>query len=534
MKNTFLYSMAALSLWISSCVSLDTTPLDGETNVTYWQNPSSAVETANACYVSLGNPDQIIYMDGASDNAHVRATSGKTQAIGNGSYNTADGFVASIWSYHYEGIKKCNLLTDNIDIVPELTDEMRNRYRAEALVIRALHYHELTVRFGDVPYFTHVISVDESKTIEKTSRETIVATILAELDDMLDNEYLPKSYPASETGRITHWAAAALKARILLNEGRYSEIKSVTGEIIEKSGHELHPDFAELFTVEHENNKEIIVAIQYALNLRENQGNYQFLPPSLAGVANISPSNELVESYIMLNGKGIHEQGSGYDEGAPWVDRDPRLAMTICYDGGYYTKADGSKQIITINPESSSNDRFQPGTSVITTSTGYYFKKFYDNKATTAQKSGLNYPVIRYADVLLMHAEACAETHTLTAEEWNKTIRPLRVRAGFTDSKALDFPDDKSQQELIEIVRNERRCELAFEGLRMKDIYRWRTAETVMNGKLHGMKINETIGTDKGYYIVETRSFDKDKHYLWPIPQSERDINQNLEQNPNW
>lgn len=532
MKKILIITGIALAAAMTSCVSLDTQPLNRETDVNYWNNPSSALESVNSCYRSLGNPAMLLFGEGATDNAHVR--SGNTQSIGNGSYSTADSYVESMWGDLYEGVKRCNILTENIDLVPELTEELKLRYLGEVYVIRAHLYHELVVRFGDVPYFTNVITVEESKVIERTPRAEVVSAILEQLDEVIDGKYLPEKYPASDRGRVTHWAAMAMKARILLNEGRYSEVKAVTENIIENSHHALHPDFAQLFTVEYEDNDEYILDIQYALNLRENQGNYNFLPPSLAGVANINPTNELVESYGMLNGAGIHDSGSGYNSNSPWLNRDPRLALTICYDGGYYVLADGTHHTVITDPNSNSNDRFQPGTSVITTSTGYYFKKFYDNQATTAQRSGLNYPVIRYADVLLMHAEACAETQSLTSSEWNKTIRPIRERAGFTDSGALDFPSGKSSQELIQIVRNERRCELAFEGLRMKDIYRWKTAEQVLNGNVHGMYTGATIGTDNGFYIVETRKFDPAKHYLWPIPQSERDINRNLGQNPNW
>lgn len=528
--------MAVMFLGVVSCVPLDTAPPAKETDLTYWKNPSAAIETVNSCYKYIAAPAQLLFMEGATDNAYVRASSGQTQSIGNGSYDTADSYVETYWSDRYTGIKMCNRLTDNIHLVPDLTIGQRNRYLGEVKVLRALQYHELTVRFGSVPYFTHVLSVEESKSITRTARETVVENILIELDEVIDNEYLPKSYGAADVGRITHWAAMAMKARILINEGRYSDVKGVTETIITKSGHSLFPDFAGLFTVANENNQEIILDIQYAVNLRENNGNYVFLPPSLAGVANISPTNELVESYIMLNGKGIKENGSNYSASDPWKDRDPRLEHTVCVDGGYYVKADGSHHTVVTDPNSASSntDRFQPGTSVITTSTGYYFKKFYDNQSITAQKSGLNYPVIRFADVLLMHAESCAETNALDATEWDKTMKKLRVRAGFTDAAATDFPTDKTPGQLIEIVRNERRCELAFEGLRIKDIFRWRVAEDVMDGKIHGMYTGGLVGTDDGYYIVETRQFDAGKHYLWPVPQTERDNNKNLSQNDNW
>ncbi|MDR3062336.1 MAG: RagB/SusD family nutrient uptake outer membrane protein [Dysgonamonadaceae bacterium] len=475
-------------------------------------------------------------MEGATDNAYVRASSGKTQAIANGSHSTADAYIESIWGYRYEGIKMCNQLTDNINRVPGLTDSLKNLYLSQVRVIRALHYHELVTKFQDVPYITTAISFAEANKVSPTKRDVIVNNILTELDDILNNKYLPFSYPATaDYGRITHYAAEALKARILLNEGRYAEVKTTTEDIIRNGNYELHPQYDQLFVVNYEKNKEIMLSVQYALNMRENSGNYQFLPPSLAGIANIVPIKTLVDSYIMLNGQNISEAQSGYSESDPWKNRDPRLMATICYDGGVYIKADGSQHKVTTAPDSKSNDRLQPGTSVITTTSGYYFKKFYDNQFITAQRSGLNYPVIRYADVLLMYAESCAETGTLTSADWDMTIKKIRQRAGFTIPEALNMPSGKTKEELINTIRNERRCELAFEGLRLKDIMRWKISENVLNGDALGMYIGTGFSnTVNGYYKIETRQFDKSKHYLWPIPQSERDINKNLRQNPNW
>ena len=147
--------------------------------------------------------------------------------------------------------------------------------------------------------------------------------------------------------------------------------------------------------------------------------------------------------------------------------------------------------------------------------------------------SGLNMIILRYADVLLMHAEALAELGQLDASAWNKTIRLIRERAGFVDATALDFPGG-GPEALKNIVRRERRCELALEGLRHKDIIRWKTAENVLNGWCHGLKTGDVVGADNGYVRIENRVFNPAKHYLWPIPQNERDLNKNLTQNPSW
>ena len=245
----------------------------------------------------------------------------------------------------------------------------------------------------------------------------------------------------------------------------------------------------------------------------------------MGGYSNLAPLKSLVDSYIMLNGKAIDEDGSGYSAATPWANRDPRLAATVMYPGNSYPVSGG-----TVEPDWSGRDAFNSTSDV--TPTGYYIRKWWDNTYRLTLQSSLNAIIIRYADVLLMNAEAHAELGTLNETVWNATIRKIRERAGFTEASALDFP---ASGNLKAIVRNERRAELAFEGSRRTDIIRWKMAETVLNGWCHGMYTGETVGTDDGFVRIEQRQFDPAKHYLWPIPQKERDLTGNsLEQNPNW
>ena len=140
--------------------------------------------------------------------------------------------------------------------------------------------------------------------------------------------------------------------------------------------------------------------------------------------------------------------------------------------------------------------------------------------------------LIRYADVILMNAEAKNELGQFNATTWANTIRALRVRAGFTDAGAINFPS-LSQQEMRQLIRNERRSEFAMEGLRIFDIRRWKIADQVLNGWAHGAKFG-IPGEDNGYLKVNYRTFDASRHYLWPVPTSEININPNLTQNPGY
>lgn len=519
-----IYTLSALALTLSACVPLDTPPYDRETDLTFWSEDKNAAEEAlNTCYTYLTDMYELVYGDGMTDNAYVKG--GQNQAIGNGKYGTSDGYVYDVWNRHYAGIRACNEVLKNIDLVPGLGAELKARYVAEARTLRAWNYYELYVRFGGVPYLTTPISIAEARQATREPAATIASNIETELESVLASNALPASYGAADKGRVTKWTAAAILAKTYLFEGKFEKVRDVTSTIMSESGISLYPSYSDLFTVAAENCDEILLSTQYVTVSREQNIMYNTLPPSMGGYSNLAPLKSLVDSYIMLNGKAIDEEGSGYSAASPWINRDPRLAATVMYPGNGYPMSGG-----VVEPDWAGRDAFNSTSDV--TPTGYYIRKWWDPTYRLTLQSSLNAIIIRYADVLLMNAEAHAELGTLNESVWNATIRKIRERAGFTEASALDFPAGGN---LKAIVRNERRAELAFEGSRRTDIIRWKTAETVLNGWCHGMYTGETVGTDDGFVRIEQRQFDPDKHYLWPIPQKERDLtNNSLEQNPNW
>lgn len=524
-----IFTMAAIAAFgLSSCVSLDTPPYGSESDLSFWtENEQAAFATLNSCYTRFYSISQMIESEAATDNAYGKGVS-LAEPIGKGAYSTDNGYVKGLWDGWYAGIRTCNELLNNIDKVPNLSPELKARYIAEAKVIRASHYFELFSRWGAVPYTTDVLTVSQSLAIARTPRETVVNNVISELTEAINSNALPAVYGAGDRGRITSGAAKAILAKVHLFEGNWEEVRDLTQEIMDSKTYSLHGNYEELFTVDAENNNEIILDVQYAPVVREwSMRSLGIIPPSMGGYCHTAPTQELVDSYVMLNGKGIREAGSGYDENNPWDNRDPRLKATIIYSGNSYPGADGEIVIDCVN----GSDGF--GTTSDVTPTGYYLRKWYDNKkyVSSNTSASINAIIIRYADILLMNAEAHAELGSMNSDIWDKTVKLVRARAGFSeDSGALDYPSGNVK----EIIRNERRCELAFEGQRFKDIIRWRIAEDVLNGNVHGLYTGATVGTDNGYVILENRQFNKDKHYLWPIPQKERDLNKNLDQNPNW
>jgi len=529
MKKIFCYltlSAAVMGI-LPSCVGLDTAPYDKETDLTFWSgDPNSALYALNSCYGYITSMDEMITMEGATDNAYVKGLT-STQPIANGSYSTSNSYVKGIWDNKYSGIRVCNELLNNIDKTPSLSADLKARYIAEATVIRAFLYYELYTKFGDVPYVTTTISVQESETISRTPRATVLANVISDLESAINSNALPASYSTDDRGRITIGAAKAILAKVYLFECNYEKVLEITDDIIASGTYSLFSNYSGLFEVANEYNCEVILDAQYATALREfSMRSIGYVPPSLGGYAEIGPTQELVDSYIMTNGKAITDADSGYDAENPYVNRDPRLKASIIYTGNSYILADGTEYVVNCEEGA---DGYNTTSDV--TPTGYYLRKWWDKSYRLTLQSGLNPIIIRYADILLMNAEAHVELGSMNEAVWNKTVKAIRQRAGFTDSNALNY---NGSADIKAIVRNERRTELAFEGHRLKDIIRWKTAETVLNGNVHGLYTGALVGTDNGYEILEKRSFDPEKHYLWPIPQKDKDINKNLSQNPNW
>jgi hypothetical protein len=256
----------------------------------------------------------------------------------------------------------------------------------------------------------------------------------------------------------------------------------------------------------------------------------------------MAPTQELVNDYVMLNGKPITDPASGYDPNNPYANRDPRLTASIVYDGYHWDAeggANGTTKTIYIKPGSDPSDnQANPngpdeyvGGRQSSSPTGYYWRKYFDPSAQAEYISGLNLHLIRYAEVLLDYAEAKNSLGQMNSAVWDETIGALRKRAGFTDPAATSFP---TSGDMTSIIRAERRVELALEGLRSDDIRRWKTAETVMNGYAHGAQFSGDPTTDNGFIRAQKRTFNPNRDYLWPLPANDVSLDHNLTQNPGY
>ena len=529
--------LLSVLLAVTGCEKLDLIPENTFTDASYWTSTEKALTFLNTAYSQLFTSNHFFYNEGLSDNAYNgRGDNAGAASIASGTYDASLGRIQGEWDSRYAGIKTCNLFLDNVDRVPDMDEGLRERVKAEARFIRAWQHFVLMTWFGDIPLLDSDPSIEEAQTITRTPRAEVLAFVLSELAAVA--EILPnkEEYADADRGRVTSGAALAMLARVHLYEGDWSQVVTYTEQLMggTAGAYALFPSYPDLFLPANEYSSEDILSIQYVPELRTWGEFFDMAPLSAGARLNaLAPTQELVDSYLTRSGLPIDDPASGYDPNDPYANRDPRLAATVVYDGYAWEDIDGTHTIY-IEPGSDPDepvDEYAPGSS--TTPTGYYTRKYFDPTHQTGLSSGLNLMLIRYADVLLMYAEAKMELGEFDEGVWNETIRPLRERAGFTDATALTFPASFSQAELRELIRNERRIELGMEGLRIFDIRRWRIGEEVLNGWAHGARFGPA-GTDDGYLRVDLRSFDPARHYLWPIPRDERLINDNLSQNPGW
>lgn len=538
LKKLLIVFVAVIT--VSGCKKLDIAPTDKFSDLTFWKVDENVYNALYNNYSLLYNSGLYFNAEAISDNAY--SPSGDLNLIASGNATSLTAKFQNDWAFYYSSIKSCNIFLANIDQNTNLPAATLSRLKAETRFIRAFQHFNLTKWYGDVPIVDHDATPEEAKVIPRSPKADVVKFIMSELDAAIADLPSKDALPAAENGRITKGAALALEARVLLYQGdRMADVVSICEKLMNDQGtygtYTLAPSYSALFSDPsvNKNSNEVILSLQYVPTVRTWQDFWDFAPRTVGGrVSSMAPTQELVDDYIMLNGKGINEAGSGYVEANPYVNRDPRLTATIVYNGYSWLKPNNATKTIYIKPGS---DPVQPGLdeysagSQAASATAYYWRKYFDPTAQANFVSGNNLHLFRYAEILLDYAEAKQSLGQMDASVWNKTIGALRARAGFTDTGALNYPGPTN---MTNIIRRERRIELAMEGLRVDDIRRWKIADGVMNGYAHGAKFSSDQSTDNGYIRTQLRKFNPQRDYLWAIPAHDIGLNSKLTQNPGY
>lgn len=520
---------------------LDTYPKNSLSNEGFWETKEDAVNAVNAIYSYLPGiePDgdirpgrEEMEWDMMSDIASTNSTAAATVTMERSEQDANTAYFQTVWNNEYKAVRAANYFLEHADQVKEtdatFEEELLNRLKAEARFIRAFHYTRLAMLFGDVPLIVQTLSNEESREVSRTPAEQVWDFVESELTEIAG--LLPESYSGADIGRVTRGAALAMKARAMLYAGRWEAAAASARAVMDLKVYSLYPSYEDLFSYGAQNNSEVILDRQYAQGVLPHNYFNRFGPRGMNGDVGICPAAALIDAYQTVNGLSI-EEDPAWDPMDPYRNRDPRLGYTV-FLPAFSDNVPGEELYNSsrYDPRPGSGTADEVIVDYRRTKTGFNTQKYVNPEDMNDRTNcGTNFILIRYADVLLMYAEAKVELGQIDESVYN-AINEVRGR------EDVDMPPvmpGKNQAELREIVRHERMVELALEGLRFFDLRRWRTAEDVMQGPIRGMRYIRSGESEVRTltYGGIVRFFDPERDYLWPIPHQEITLNPNLVQN---
>ncbi|GGB97863.1 RagB/SusD family nutrient uptake outer membrane protein [Dyadobacter sediminis] len=483
MKIIKPYTVLLITVLLSSCSEefLDLKPISTATSDIFYKTADDFKNALNGGYAGL-------QAGGLAGNSYVfgEIASDNTVAVASGSVTdqdefdrfyikTTNPFIAGRWNDAYNVIARYNTILDKIGGVT-MDEALKTRYIAETKFLRAVVYFTLVQTFGDVPLILKPVSTpDEGYSFGRTPKAEVYAQIEKDLTDA--ENVLPVTYAAADIGRATKGAAKAYLGKVYLTQKKYADAAAKLKEVVDLGVYELLPSYADVFKVANKNNKESVFDIQYKSG-GAGEGNAwpnSFAPQNsgnaviaFGGDGNNQPTNDIINAY---------EAG------------DLRKEASVATS---YTNAAG--QVIP--------DKF--------------IKKYYD-VPVAKNDNGNNIPLIRYADVLLMYAEALNEVGYQANADAFTYLNMVRTRAGLAKKTAADLP---TQQAFRLAIEQERRVELAFEGHRWFDLVRTGRAIPVLNSKKEEIRLVSDL---------------TENNLVFPVPQSQIDINKDkIKQNPGY
>lgn len=572
MKKNIAIVSALLALLVCGC-DLNLYPEDSVTPNNYFKTATDFELWCNAMYTMLpaANSSVGLNADDVIDNS--------PQALVNGSRSA----LTETWSW--EQLRNINYMLEHADQCDD--ENVRNRWIAEARFFRAYFYFAKVRTYGDVPYYTAVIESSDFDRLQqpRDDRAFVMYKVMEDFD--FAAQYLPAK---AGYARVNKWSALAMKSRAALYEGTFRKYHALADVNVEnvsvgatwfleqaadaaqqvmKSGlyglEQGSTAYRDMFVAEDASDSEFILARIYSsINTNDVRANSKNEHQAF--------TRRFMNHYLLKNGNRITSV-AGY-ESLPFAqevkNRDPRLAQTV---------------------QTSESRMYGSSVAWLNGVTGYQPVKFESTADKNSSGKGtLDFPIIRYAEVLLNYAEAKAELGTITQEDVNASVALVRARAGVEGGISLEdanascdellasyYPnvDQGANKGIILEIRRERTVELVMEGLRQWDMLRWREGAQIVNhdnpylgvwidtigsidfdedGKADfeiyknspesslsakyklGQDINLSEG-DHGY-IVAYKDVDyvweENRDYLWPIPAKQRVLNNNLTQNPNW
>ena len=494
MRNIIIYSLITALLAVSACSGfLDIRP-EGTTPSTGmdYTKTENIFKPVSAAYASLRSSKAHVFayicaFEITSDNADKGSSpedNPTAKAMDNFTFDASNSLVNELWEGYYDIVSAANNAIAQMALFREAamnqqTLEYIGQCESEARVIRAYAYFNLVRMFGAVPIVDLVMTSEELASLKQADKEEVYSFIKEDLEYAI--ERLPASYPKEDAGRITSYAAMAIKAKVMMYKGDWNEVAHLADSVIASGRYGLLPVYRDVFSIDGENSRESLFEIQSStlgqitgaapyMEYAYVQGPRGNTPANMQGWGFCTPSEDLIAFYerrgeIVRPATVLLYRGSVTPEG----DKISDMCTNPVYNGKVYTP--------------SSYNRWSYN--------GYGFDQ--------------NVRILRYPDLLLMYAEALlngAPVGSLTGMTAAEAVSLVRSRAGLQTLETLTLQD----------VWDERRAELAMEEDRFFDLIRTGQASAVLSGK----------------------GFVEGKNNLLPIPSNQMQLNRNLVQNPGY
>lgn len=595
-KLYIILDLIILSIVMSSC--LDASSLMDKEDVgdlyekDVFKDPTYARYFVNDIYYSLPKGAAVsgwggAYLDCATDNGEARSLDSNAQRFNNGNWNADDLPLGGVWSNYYAAIRACNKFLENYDYIEErpgvATREDLEYLRGQVIFLRAFFYAELLKYFGGVPILDHTLHFDSPELTEakRATFDQCVKYILSECDVAIEIfRSVNQDWSGNNFGRANDGVALALKGKVLAmaasplynrpsnypqydsedinrelwrypdyNKERWNDAAKALKAVIDLGRYDLYrktngtKSAYETYFVTRNTVEESIFPFLKgpSIDIYYNNLSFNFINVRGKGtpVCYNLPTQDLVAAYEMQNGMLPEQEGSGFRPLHPFSGRDPRMEATIWYDGATFCGIEFNTWRRDIDSEKPWGKDYILGYS----RTGFFLKKFMDKDLNPTNNVTVpnSYPIIRYADILLLYAETLNEYYDDPSSAPDDAIcwaiSEVRNRAGMPDVRTTfanrGWP--LTQENIRKLIQNERRVEFAFEEHRFWDIRRWMIGPETQRSVHEQEIILKEDDKTKEYNVreIEKRRYE-DFMNLMPIPQSEINRNKNLIQNWGW
>ncbi|MEJ7767798.1 MAG: RagB/SusD family nutrient uptake outer membrane protein [Chitinophagaceae bacterium] len=541
MKKLYIVIVSGcVLLWGCNKDLLDKQPVTTLNPTNFWQNGAEAEMAVNALYNFLPNILQVDFENRTE--LSVEPFSGGNVIV-NGQVQVTTGEILSWWRSHYRAVAAANRFLEEVSAVPadKITPALLGRLKAEARFIRAMSYTFLVNYFGDVPLLDKNLTVAEAAAVTRTGKQEVLNFIEKELTEVA--AMLPLVYSGKDKGRITRGAALAWKARAMIWSKQYQKAADAAKAVMDLNQYELFNNYAGLFKYAAEySNKEVILEYIYTPVTGHNfmQRAAPYGVTKQTSNLSINPTALLVNEYETIRGLPTASDPA-FNPEDPFRNRDPRLQATIWLplyrSGAYADTLWGTTVPHEVRPGSRTRDEI--ASLIRGNQTGFLMKKYLNiEDIATILNSSQNYIILRYADVLLMYAEANIELGKMDASVI-KAIDDVRARVKMPGLQARGIVVT-DQAAMRTAVRHERTVELAMEGWHFYDIRRWDIAQNLIRSLQPAPGL---VYRDLRTNALQTAAFSgvtwnyqkKNEDHTYPVPFEEFNMNPKLlPQNSGW